>query len=437
MLHSDFQHRRSQLLSKIGGSTAIFRAAPYAVMHNDVEYNFRQDSAFYYLTGFNESDAVAVFAPHHDEHKYILFVQPKDRAKETWSGRRVGVDAAKEYYGADIVYPIAELDEHLPKYLEKADKLYYHFGIDEAFNTRILKQYQSGIRQHDRKGTGPLSIEDPMTVMNGLRLHKSDYELSLIRKAVEIAAEAHNLAIEKRKPGLYEYELQAEIEMLFRRHGGMGPAYPSIVASGANSCILHYVENDRQMQDNDLLLIDAGCSFDYYNSDITRTYPVGNKFTPEQRILYELVLKAQLAAIEKIKPGNPWNEFHDTSVRVITEGLMELGLIVGEIDEVIKEEKYKPFFMHGTGHWLGLDVHDVGGRKTGDLWHTFAPNQVITAEPGIYIGPDFEPLEGQPAIPDRWLGIGIRIEDDILVTTDGNEVLTAAVPKTIEALERI
>jgi Xaa-Pro aminopeptidase len=436
MLHLDFQRRRSQLLSKIAGGTAIFNAAPQAVMHNDVEYNFRQDSAFYYLTGFNETDAVAVFAPHHDEHQYILFVQPKDRAKETWSGYRVGVEAAKEHYGADMVYPIAELDEHLPKYLEKADKLYYHFGIDQAFNTRILNYYQSGIRQYDRRGTGPLSIVDPMTIMSSLRLHKSDYELSQMRQAVAIAAEAHNLAITKRKPGLYEYELQAEMEMIFRQHGAIGPAYPSIVASGANSCILHYVENDRQMQDGELLLIDAGCSVNYYNSDITRTYPVGDRFSPEQRILYELVLKAQLAAIDKIKPGNPWNEFDDTAVRVITEGLIELGLIVGEIDTVIKEKLYKPFFMHGTGHWLGLDVHDVGGRKTGDLWHTFAPNQVITAEPGIYIRSDFEPLEGQPQVPDRWLGIGIRIEDDILVTQDGNEVLTAAVPKAIEALER-
>jgi Xaa-Pro aminopeptidase len=436
MLHFDFQRRRNQLLSKIAGGTAIFSAAPQAVMHNDVEYNFRQDSAFYYLTGFNETDAVAVFAPHHEEHQYILFVQPKDRAKETWSGYRVGVDAAKEHYGADIVYPIAELDEHLPKYLEKADKLYYHFGIDQAFNDRILRYYTTGLRQRDRSGKGPISIADPMIVMNALRLHKSEYELSQMRQAVAIAAEAHNLAITKRKPGLYEYELQAEMEMIFRQHGGIGPAYPSIVASGANSCILHYVENDRQMQDGELLLIDAGCSFNYYNSDITRTYPVGDRFSPEQRILYELVLKAQIAAIDKIKPGNPWNEFDDIAVRVITEGLIELGLIVGEIDKVIEEKLYKPFFMHGTGHWLGLDVHDVGGRKTGDLWHTFAANQVITAEPGIYIRSDFEPLEGQPIVPDRWLGIGIRIEDDILVTNDGNEVLTAGVPKAIEALER-
>jgi Xaa-Pro aminopeptidase len=436
MMHPEFQQRRDRILAKIGGGTAIFRAAPLAVMHNDVEYNFRQDSSFYYLTGFNETNAVAVFAPHHDEHRYILFVQPKVKEQETWTGYRVGVEAAKELYGADIAYPIAELDEHLPKYVEKADKLYYHFGRDGGFNTRILKLFQRFIRQYDRNGTGPLAIEDPMTIMNSLRLQKSDYELSLMRKAVEIAAEAHQFALEHRKPGLYEYELQAEMERLFRLRGGLGAAYPSIVASGANSCILHYTDNTRQMQDGELLLIDAGCSYEYYNSDITRTFPVGDRFTPEQRILYDLVLNAQLAAIAQVKPENAWNDFHDTAVRAITEGLIALGLLQGDLEEIIKEEKYKPFYMHGTGHWLGLDVHDVGGRKTGENWHRFVPGQVITVEPGIYIRPDFESSQGQPTIPDRWRGIGIRIEDDVLVTATGNEVLTAAVPKSVEAMER-
>lgn len=435
-MHPEFHQRREQLLAKLGNGTAIFRSASHAVMHNDVEYNFRQDSTFYYFTGFNEADAVAVFAPHHEEHKYILFVQPKDRDKETWTGYRVGVEAAKEAYGADIAYPIAELDEHLPKYLEKADRLYYHLGRDNGFNNRILRLFQRFVGRYDRTGFGPLAIEDPLLLVSSLRLHKSDYEIELMRKAVEIAAEAHQLALDHRKPGLYEYELQAEMERLFRLRGGLGPAYPSIVASGENACILHYTENSRQMQDGDLLLIDAGCSYDYYNSDITRTFPVGDKFTEEQRILYELVLKAQVAAIEQVQPGNPWKQFHETAVRVITEGLLELGLLQGEIEEVIKEEKYKPFFMHGTGHWLGLDVHDIGGRKTGDNWYSFAPGQVITVEPGIYIRPDFQPAEGQPEVPDRWRGIGIRIEDDVLVTATGNEILTAAVPKSVEAMER-
>jgi Xaa-Pro aminopeptidase len=435
-MQAEFRQRREDLMSKLGNGTAIFRAAPHAVMHNDVEYNFRQDSSFYYLTGFNEADAVAVFAPHHEEHKFILFVQKKDSLKETWTGYRVGVEAAKELYGADQVYAIEELNEHLPKYVEKADKLYYHFGRDGAFNSRILKLYQRYVGLYERNGTGPLSLEDPQTVLHSLRLHKSEAELTAMRKAVEIAAEAHNWALANRQPGLYEYELQAEMERLFRLRGGMGIAYPSIVASGHNSCILHYTDNNRQMQDGELLLIDAGCCYDYYNSDITRTYPVGNKFTEEQRILYELVLKAQEAAIEQVQPNNPWNQFHDTAVRTIVEGLMELGLLAGDIEEIIKEEKYKPFFMHGTGHWLGLDVHDVGGRKTGETWHTFQPGQVITVEPGIYIKSDIQSAEGQPEVPDRWRGIGIRIEDDVLVTTTGNEVLTAAVPKSIAAMER-
>jgi Xaa-Pro aminopeptidase len=436
MQATEYATRRQKFLDKLANGTAIFRAAPQSVMHNDVEYNFRQDSSFYYLTGFNETNAVAVFAPHHEEHQFILFVQPKDALKETWTGYRVGVEAAKERYGADVVYAIADLDEHLPKYVEKADKLYYHLGRDGGFNSRILRLYQRYVRLYERNGTGPLSLEDPQTVLHSLRLHKSESELTAMRKAVEIAAEAHNWALAHRRPGLYEYEIQAEMERLFRLRGGMGMAYPSIVASGHNSCILHYVENNRQMQDGELLLIDAGCCYDYYNSDITRTYPVGNQFTPEQRILYELVLKAQIAAIDQVKPGRPWNGFDNTAVRTIVEGLMALGLLSGDIEEIIKEEKYKPFFMHGTGHWLGLDVHDVGGRKTGETWHTFQPGQVITVEPGIYIKPDFQPFEGQPDVPDRWRGIGIRIEDDVLITATGNEVLTAAVPKSIAAMER-
>ncbi|MBE9009168.1 aminopeptidase P N-terminal domain-containing protein [Pseudanabaenaceae cyanobacterium LEGE 13415] len=436
MLHSEFQQRRDRFMSKIGNGTAIFRSAPLAVMHNDVEYNFRQDSDFFYLTGFNEADAVAVFAPWHEEHKFILFVQPKDRLKETWTGYRIGVEAAKEKYGADEAYPISELDEKLAQYIVKAERLYYHFGRDQGFNSRILRLWQRFIALYDRNGVGPTAIEDPAFTLHPMRVVKSEYELSEMRRAVEIAAEAHNLALEIRKPGLYEYEIQAQMEHLFRLRGGQGIAYPSIVASGNNSCILHYTENDRQMQDGELLLIDAGCSYNYYNSDITRTYPVGDKFTEEQRILYELVLKAQLAAIEQIKPGNPWNQFHDAAVRVITEGLMELGLLQGDIEEIIKEEKYKAFFMHGTGHWLGLDVHDAGARKIGENWLNFQAGQVITVEPGIYIRSDFEPIEGQPEVPERWRGIGIRIEDDVLVTETGNEILTAAVPKSVEAMER-
>jgi len=429
-MQREYQKRREELMAKIGNGTAIFRSAPVAVMHNDVEYAYRQDSDFYYLTGFNEENAVAVLAPHHAEHRFILFVQPKDKEKEVWTGYRVGVDAAKEKYGADEAYPISELDEKLPQYLEKADKIYYHLGRDRNFNETILCHWQRLIATYSKRGTGPIAIEDSNFILHPMRLIKSEAELELMRKAIAISVEAHNHAREFAKPGRYEYEIQAEIEHIFRLRGGMGPAYPSIVASGANACILHYIENDRQLQDNDLLLIDAGCCYQYYNGDITRTFPVSSKFTPEQKIIYDLVLTAQLAAIDQVKPGNPWNLGHDAAVRILTEGLVALGLLTGDIEEIIKEEKYKAFYMHKTGHWLGLDVHDAGIYKHGeDVWQTLQPGQILTVEPGIYIAPDYQPAEGQPEIDDKWRGIGIRIEDDVLVTESGNEILTAGVPK--------
>lgn len=432
----EYQQRRQELMAKIASSTAIFRSAPTAVMHNDVEYVYRQDSDFFYLTGFNEAQAVAVLAPHHPEHQFILFVQPKDPDKEVWNGYRCGVEGAKELYGADAAYSIAELDEKLPQYLEKAACIYYHLGRDHHFNNKILQHYQNLLLSYPRRGTGPTSIVDTGTVINNLRLYKSQTELDLIRQAVEIAVEAHDHALKNATPGRYEYEIQAEIEHIFRLRGGMGPAYPSIVASGANACILHYIENKCKMQEHDLLLIDAGCAYGYYNSDITRTFPVGGKFTPEQKALYEIVLAAQKQAIAEVKPGNSFHAPHNAAVRILTEGLVELGLLKGEIDKLIAEEKYKPFYMHRTSHWLGLDVHDVGVYQYGENPQILQPGQVLTIEPGLYIVPNTKPAEDQPEIDPRWVGIGIRIEDDVLVTQDGNEVLTAKVPKEIKDLER-
>jgi Xaa-Pro aminopeptidase len=426
----EYQQRRQALMEKIGTGTAIFRSAPTAVMHNDVEYNFRQDSDFFYLTGFDEADAVAVFAPHHEEHKFVLFVQPKDPEKETWHGYRVGVDAAKERYGADEAYPITELDEHLPKYLEQADRIYYRLGHDRNFTQTLLTHWQKLITSYGKRGTGPKAIEDVGFTLHGMRMVKSDAELALMRRAIAISVEAHNVAREMAQPGRYEYEIQAEMDYIFRKNGAQGPAYPSIVASGENACILHYTTNNRQMQDGELLLIDAGASYDYYNADITRTFPVGEGFTEEQQILYDLVLKAQTAAIAQIQPTNPYNAFHDAAVKVLTEGLVGLGLLVGEVDKLIEEEKYKPFYMHKTGHWLGLDVHDAGFYKIGkEAWQPLGIGNVVTVEPGLYIGPDIKLAEDQPEVPARWRGIGIRIEDDVLVTATGHEVLTAAVPK--------
>ncbi|MBD1882538.1 aminopeptidase P N-terminal domain-containing protein [Microcoleus vaginatus] len=425
---TEYRQRREQLMAKIGSGTAIFRSAPAAVMHNDVEYAYRQDSDFFYLTGFNEAAAVAVLAPHHEEHKFVLFVQPKDLEKETWHGYRAGVEGAKELYGADEAFPIAELAEKLPKYLEKADRIYYHFGRDRSFDQTVLNHWQRLMATYPKRGTGPTAVEDSNIILHPMRLVKSETELALMRKAANISVAAHNRAQEFAKPGRYEYEIQAEIEHTFGLNG-CTPAYPSIVASGYNSCVLHYIENNRQMQDNDLLLIDAGCACSYYNADITRTFPVSGKFTAEQQIIYDLVLQAQLQAISQVYPGNPYSKIHETAVRVLVEGLMDLKLLVGDIEEIIKEEKYKPFYMHRTGHWLGLDVHDVGVYQYGENSQVLQAGQVLTVEPGIYISPYIKPVEGQPEVPEKWRGIGVRIEDDVLVTLEGHEVLTAGVPK--------
>ncbi|MFZ9739468.1 MAG: aminopeptidase P N-terminal domain-containing protein [Prochlorotrichaceae cyanobacterium] len=431
----EYAQRREALMAKVPHSTVILRSAPMAVMHNDVDYNFRQDSNFFYFTGFNEADAVAVLAPHHAEHRFILFVQPKDREKETWTGYRVGVEAAKERYGADMVYEIKDLDEKLPQYIEKADRIYYHFSDDRGFNDRIIQHWQTQLRYWNKRGIAPMALEDPALVINPLRSVKSEAEMRLMRQAAQLGIEAHQLALQQTKPGCFEYEIQAAMEQHFRAQGAWGPAYPTIVASGENACILHYIENTRQMEEGDLLLIDGGCSWHYYNSDITRTFPVGKTFSAEQRTLYELVLTAQEVAIDKVQPGTPWNEYHDAAVRVLVEGLVELGLLQGSLDELMEGEKYKPFYMHRTGHWLGLDVHDAGICKIGETWQPFQPGQVVTVEPGLYIRPDIQPAEGQPPIADRWKGIGIRIEDNVLVTETGNEVLTQAVPKAIADLE--
>jgi Xaa-Pro aminopeptidase len=383
----------------------------------------------YYLTGFNETDAVAVFAPHHEEHQFILFVQPKDPEKETWTGYVTGVEAAKEKYGADIVYPVTEIDQHLPQYIEKCDRLYYAIGRHPRFDQRILNYWQRSLRKFQKNGYGPRGIDDPRFILHAQRQVKSAAELELLRRAAAISVEAHHRAREVAKPGIYEYQVQAEIEHTFAVQGAT-PAYPSIVASGANACILHYIDNTRQIADGDLLLIDAGGSYQYYNADITRTFAVNGKMTKHQQAIYEIVLAAQESAIAEVKAGKAYNEFHDMAVCVIVQGLLDLGLLQGDLEEIIKAEKYKPFYMHRTGHWLGLDVHDAGAYKlSAEEWCHLQPGNLVTVEPGIYISPTIKPAEEQPEVPEEWRGIGIRIEDDVLVTETGNEVLTAAVPK--------
>jgi len=426
---AEYLDRRRRYMAAIGKGTAIFCSAP------EGERGFRQSSDFYYLTGFDEPGAVLVLAPHHDRHQFILFVQPKNRDQEIWTGHRYGVGGAKEKFGADVVYAREELEAKLFQYIQQADRLYYHLGSDQDFNHLIIKYWQTGLRHYQKRGIGPIAIEDPMPVLSKMRRVKSPQEIALMQRAADIAAKAHNQAREITAPGRYEYEIAAEIEYIFHKSGG-DLAYPSIVASGKNSCILHYIANDQQMQDGDLLLIDAGCRYQYYCSDITRTFPVNGKFTAPQKAIYEIVLEAQRQAIEQVKPGNFYHQIHEAAVKVITEGLVDLGLLHGSVEELIKTEKYKSFYMHNTGHWLGIDVHDTGTYKQGEEGEPLQPGQVLTVEPGIYINADQPVAIGQPVLLEQWRGIGIRIEDDVLVTSDGCEVLTAGVPKSVTAMEK-
>ena len=427
---SEYQQRRQQFSTAIGKGVAVFKSAPHAVMHNDVEYVYRQDSDFYYLTGFNEAEAVAVLAPNHPEHQFILFVQPKNLAQEIWTGYRIGVEAAKELYGADIVYSIDDIESKLAEYLITGDRIYYHLGLDSKFNERIIAHWQRLMATYSKRGHCPVALEDPKFLLHPLRKIKSEAEIAMLKKAAFISIIAHKRAREIADAGKYEYEIQAEMEQIFRSHGGDGIAYPSIVASGANACVLHYIENNRRMEAGDLLLIDAGCCFGYYNGDITRTFPIGGEFTPQQKDIYQIVLEAQLSAIELVQPGNTYNQFHDKAVEVLVEGLKDLKLLQGDTKEIIEKKQYQPFYMHGTGHWLGLDVHDAGAYKdeNGD-WLEFEEGNVVTVEPGIYISPYITPAEDQVDIPDYWHGIGVRIEDDVLVTSSGNEILTTGLDK--------
>jgi Xaa-Pro aminopeptidase len=425
-----YQRRRQRFLKALGDGVAVLASAPPQVHHSDVEFPFRQDSDFYYLTGFDEPGAIAVFAPHHAEHQFVLFVRPRIREQEIWHGIRAGVEGATERFGADVAYAIEEVDQHLPDYLKESSRIYTKLGRDEAFNQQMLKWLNHFQRNRVRTGSGPVGMDDPGMLIHALRLYKDSEELALMERAIAISAEAHQQARALANPGVYEYEIQALMEYIFRKNGAQGPAYPSIVAAGVNACILHYIENKKKLEAGELLLIDAGCSYGYYNADITRTFPVSGRFSPEQKAVYEVVLDAQKAAIQEVQVGNPYENPHLKAVRVLTEGLVDLGLLSGSIDQLIEENKYKEFYMHRTGHWLGLDVHDVGAYKVSEQeWHKLAPGNVLTVEPGLYIAPDCE------TVPKAFRGIGIRIEDDVLVTKKGPKVLTHAVPKEIKDLE--
>jgi Xaa-Pro aminopeptidase len=423
------RQRREEFMRRIPGGIAIFPAAPAAVRNSDVEHPYRQDTDFYYLTGFEEPQAVAVLTPNHPEHRFVLFVQPKDREREVWTGWRAGAEGAKRDYGADAAFTIDKLEEELPKLAEKTDRIYYRFGGDPTFDERMIGFMRLFQRQRQREGTGPTSLIDPAEMLHEMRLIKTPGELELLRRAIEITCEGHIAAMEALRPGVYEYQLDATLGYVFRKNGSPRCGYATIVGAGANATVLHYTTNNRRIEDGDLVLIDAGAEFGYYTGDVTRTLPAGGRFTGDQAALYQLVLDAQLQAIDTIRPGATFIDPHDRTVRVLTEGLVRLGLLEGEVDKLIEENKFRKFFMHRTSHWLGMDVHDAGPYKVGDEWRRLAPGMVMTVEPGLYIAEDAEDVD------PRYRGIGIRIEDDVLVTDNGHEVLSARVPKTISDIE--
>lgn len=426
-----FQARREKFMQAIGNAVAIIPAAPIRNRTADLDFEYRQDSDFYYLTGFKEPEAVLLLAPNHPEHKVVLFVRPRDPERETWDGRRSGTEGAVRDFGADAAYPIGEIDQILPRYLENQETLYFRFGKEVDLDDQVMG-WLGTVRAKARQGiTAPTRLVDPSELLHEARLRKGPEEVELMRKAATIAAEAHTRAMQISRPGMYEYELQAEIEYTFRKRGAMGPSYGSIVGSGDNACILHYVENDAQMKDGDLVLIDAGAEYQFYASDITRTFPVNGRFSPAQREVYEIVLQAELEAIAHVKPGHSFQSVHDRAVQVLTEGLVRLGILEGNVDELIASGAFRRFFMHKTSHWLGIDVHDVGSYKVKGEWRGLEPGMVLTVEPGLYIP------EGSEGVDPKYWGIGIRIEDDVLVTETGHEVLTHEVPKAIDAIEAL
>jgi Xaa-Pro aminopeptidase len=411
-------------------SIAIVPAAPIRHRNSDVEYAYRQDSDFFYLTGFGEPEAVAVLIPGREQAEYVLFVRERDPARETWDGRRAGPAGATRVYGADDAFPFVDMDEILPGLIEGRARVFYTMGVYADFDARVVG-WVNGLRAQSQRGRhSPQEFVALEHVLHDMRLFKSTAELELMRESARIAARAHVRAMRACRPGMSEYEIVAELIHEFRLHNA-DTSYQPIVGGGANACILHYRENDQKLADGDLLLVDAGCEYQCYASDITRTYPVNGRFTPEQRAIYQIVLEANLAAIAKVRPGNHWNDPHDAAVRVVTQGLVKLGLLKGRVTSLEKDEAYRRFFMHRTGHWLGMDVHDVGDYKVGDEWRVLEPGMVMTIEPGIYIP------AGMRGVPKRYHNIGIRIEDDVAVTRGGCEVLTSRVPKAVREIESL
>ena len=429
---AEYRQRRAQLMAQMeANSIAIVPTAVETVRNRDVEHPFRQDSDFYYLSGFAEANACLVLIPGREEGEYILFCEDKDPDMEIWTGRRAGPEGAAKDFFVDEAYPIEAIDSVLPTLIEGKARIYTEMGANSQFDTQ-LTHWVNQVKAMVRKGAQvPHEYSALDHLLHEMRLIKSSAEIEMMQKAADISAAAHCRAMKAAKPGCFEYQLEAELLHEFTREGSRWPAYPSIVGGGENACILHYTNNDMPIADGGLILIDAGCELDYYAADITRTFPVNGKFSPEQKALYELVLKAQLAAIEQVKPGNSWNAAHEVAVEVLVTGLLELGLLTGDIEQLIEDESYKVFYMHRTGHWLGMDVHDVGEYRINKEWRPLKEGMVLTIEPGLYIAPDCK------GVDPRWRGIGIRIEDDVVVTADGHHILSHKVPKTVAEIEAL
>ncbi|PCH61552.1 MAG: Xaa-Pro aminopeptidase [Gammaproteobacteria bacterium] len=431
MNKKEFARRRQRLIDIMGAdSIAVLPNAKVSTRNRDVDYIFRSDSNFHYLSGFDEPESVLVIVPGRPHGEYLIFCRERDLDKEIWDGYRAGQEGAIEQFGADDSYPYSDLNDILPGLLEGKEKVYYTMGNVPTFDHRMVG-WLNHLRNASRQGMhSPTEIVELDHVLNELRLFKSSAEIKAMRTAAEISVQSHIRAMQFTQVGKWEYQVEAEIIHEFMKNDCRSPAYPSIVGGGENGCILHYIENNHRLKNNDLLLIDAGAEYDYYAADITRTFPVNGKYTPAQKALYNLVLDAQKAAIAEVKPGNHWNQPHEAAVRVLTEGLLKLGLLNGKLETLIEKEQYREFYMHRTGHWLGMDVHDVGDYKIGGEWRLLEPGMVLTVEPGLYI-------RNPENIAKKWHFIGIRIEDDVLVTKTGNEVLTQGAPKEVDEIEAL
>jgi len=429
---AEFTRRRRALMEIMGSnSIAILPSAKEVVRSRDTNFPFRQDSDFHYLSGFPEPDAVLVLVPGREHGEYVLFCREKDPVRETWDGRREGQAGAKKNYGCNDAFPIDDIDDILPGLMEGRDRIYYEFGNHPDFDNQIMGWINSLRAQVKNGAHPPGELIDLSHILHDMRLIKSPKEIEIMSRSAEISAFAHIEAMKACKPGKSEMQIEATLKYHFADHGAQYEAYHSIVAGGENACILHYVENNMPLNDGELLLIDAGCEFEGYAADISRTFPINGKFSDEQKHAYEWVLKANKEAIDQAVPGNPWTAPHDTAVRILTQGLVDMGILKGNLDQLIEEEAYKPYYMHKTGHWLGLDVHDVGDYIEDGEPRLLAEGMVLTVEPGLYFSPKTKGLD------KKWWGIGIRIEDDVLIAKKGNQVLTSAVPKEIDQIEAI